>query len=75
MPSTRQAPVRSAPTRYVAHERFELLPNKEYWDPKRIAKYSRLVLLPMPEAATRTAALLTGQVNFVEAPSPMHCRA
>ena len=56
--------------RYVAHERFELLPNKEYWDPKRIAKYDRLVLLPMPEAATRTAALLTGQVNFVEAPSP-----
>jgi peptide/nickel transport system substrate-binding protein len=56
--------------RYVAHERFELVPNKDYWDPKRIAKYDRLVLLPMPEAATRTAALLTGQVNFVEAPSP-----
>ena len=56
--------------RMVAHERFELLPNKDYWDPKRIAKYDRLVLLPMPEAATRTAALLTGQVNFVEAPSP-----
>ena len=54
--------------RYVAHERFELVPNKDYWDPKRIAKYDRLVLLPMPEAATRTAALLTGQVNFVEAP-------
>jgi peptide/nickel transport system substrate-binding protein len=47
-----------------------MLPNKEYWDPKRIAKYDRLVLLPMPEVATRTAALLTGQVNFVEAPSP-----
>jgi peptide/nickel transport system substrate-binding protein len=56
--------------RMVAHERLEMLPNKEYWDPKRIAKYDRLVLLPMPEAATRTAALLTGQVNFVEAPSP-----
>ena len=26
--------------------------------------------MPMPEASTRTAALLTGQVNFVEAPSP-----
>ncbi len=56
--------------RMVAHERLELLPNKEYWDPKRVAKYDRLVLLPMPEASTRTAALLTGQVNFVEAPSP-----
>ena len=54
----------------VAHERLELLPNKDYWDPKRVAKHDRLILLPMPEAATRTAALLTGQVNFVEAPSP-----
>jgi peptide/nickel transport system substrate-binding protein len=56
--------------RMVAHERLELLPNKEYWDPKRVAKHDRLILLPMPEAATRTAALLTGAVNFVEAPSP-----
>jgi hypothetical protein len=29
-----------------------------------------MVLLPMPEATTRTAALLFGQVDFVEAPSP-----
>ena len=28
------------------------------------------MLLPMPEAATRAAALLTGQVNFIEAPAP-----
>jgi peptide/nickel transport system substrate-binding protein len=56
--------------RMVAHERLELLPNKEYWDPKRVARHDRLILLPMPEAATRTAALLTGAVNFVEAPSP-----
>ena len=56
--------------RMVAHERLELVPNKEYWDPTRIPKQERLVLLPMPEASTRTAALLSGQVNFVEAPSP-----
>ena len=56
--------------RLVPHERLELVPNKEYWDNKRIPKQDRLVLLPMPEASTRTAALLSGQVNFVEAPSP-----
>jgi peptide/nickel transport system substrate-binding protein len=52
------------------HQRMELLPNKEYWDTKRIPKQDRLVLVPMPEASTRTAALLSGQVNWIEAPSP-----
>ena len=36
----------------------------------RVPKQHRLVLLPMPETSTRTAALLSGEVNFVEAPSP-----
>ena len=57
-------------SRMVPHERLELLPNKAYWDPKRVPKQDRVVLLPMPEAATRAAALMTGQVNFIEAPSP-----
>jgi ABC-type transport system substrate-binding protein len=56
--------------RMVAHERLELVPNKDYWDRTRIAKHDRLVLLPMPEASTRAAALITGQVNFIEAPAP-----
>lgn len=56
--------------RMVPHERLELVANKEYWDKARVPKQDRLVLLPMPEASTRTAALLSGQVNFVEAPSP-----
>ena len=56
--------------RTVAHERLELVPNKDYWDTARVPKQDRLVLLPMPEASTRTAALLSGQVNFVEAPTP-----
>jgi peptide/nickel transport system substrate-binding protein len=56
--------------RFVPHERLELLPNKAYWDPKRVPKQDRMVLLPMPEASTRVAALLSGQVNFVEAPPP-----
>ena len=54
----------------TAHERMEMVPNKDYWDKDRIPKQDRLVLLPMPEAATRTAALLSGQVNFIEAPAP-----
>ena len=33
-------------------------------------KVDRLVLLPMPEANARTAALLSGQVEWIEAPSP-----
>jgi ABC-type transport system substrate-binding protein len=54
----------------VPHERLELVKNPNYWNPERIPKHDRLVLFPMPEASTRAAALLSGQVNFVEAPSP-----
>ena len=54
----------------VPHERLELVKNDKYWDPRRVPKQDRLVLLPMPEASTRAAALLAGQVDFVEAPSP-----
>jgi peptide/nickel transport system substrate-binding protein len=56
--------------RATAHQRMELLPNTEYWDTKRVPKQDRLVLVPMPEASTRTAALISGQVNWIEAPSP-----
>ncbi len=52
------------------HERLELVPNTAYWDTARRPKQDRLVLLPMPEANTRVAALLSGQVNFAEAPPP-----
>jgi peptide/nickel transport system substrate-binding protein len=54
----------------VPHQRMELVPNTEYWDKTRVPKQARLVLVPMPEASTRTAALLTGQVDWIEAPSP-----
>jgi peptide/nickel transport system substrate-binding protein len=54
----------------VPHERLELVKNPDYWDKDRIPQHDRLVLLPMPEAATRAAALLAGQVDFIEAPSP-----
>jgi peptide/nickel transport system substrate-binding protein len=55
---------------FVPHERLELVPNKDYWDKNRVPKQDRLVLVPMPEASTRTAALLNGQVDWIEAPSP-----
>jgi len=54
----------------VPHQRLEFVPNTEYWDKGRVPKQDRLVLVPMPEASTRTAALLSGQVNWIEAPSP-----
>ncbi len=52
------------------HQRMEFVPNTGYWDKTRVPKQDRLVLIPMPEASTRTAALLSGQVNWIEAPSP-----
>ena len=54
----------------VPRERLELTKNADYWNTKRVPKHDRLVLIPMPEATTRAAALLAGQVDFVEAPSP-----
>ena len=66
-------PVGTGPYKFasvVPHERLELVKNADYWDKDRIPKHDRLVLLPMPEASTRTAAILSGQVDFVEAPSP-----
>ena len=57
-------------TRFVARERLELAANKAYWDPKRVPKIDKVVMLPMPEANARTAALLGGQVDWIEAPAP-----
>ncbi len=54
----------------VPHQRLEFVPNTGYWDKARVPKQDRLVLVPMPEASTRTAALLSGQVDWIEAPSP-----
>ena len=56
--------------RFVPRERLEVVANKAYWDPKRTPKIDRVVLLPMPEANARTAALLSGQVDWIEAPAP-----
>ena len=56
--------------RFVPRERLEIVKNAGYWDGKRVPKVDRLVLLPMPEPNARTAALLSGQVDWVENPAP-----
>lgn len=56
--------------RYTPRERAELIPNNTYWDAARRPKLERLVLLPLPDPAARTAALLSGQVDWIESPSP-----
>ena len=44
--------------------------NPHYWDPARVPKSATLTLLPIPDAATRTAALLSGEVDWIESPAP-----
>ncbi|MCW5736854.1 MAG: ABC transporter substrate-binding protein [Enhydrobacter sp.] len=68
-----QAPSGTGPWKlatFVPQTRAELVPFKQYWEPKRVPKLDKLVLLPLPEATTRTAALRGGQVDWIEAPSP-----
>ncbi len=54
----------------VPRERAELVRNDDYWDKTRRPKADRIVLVPMPEGLTRTNALLSGQVDIIESPSP-----
>lgn len=54
----------------VPRNRAELVRNAEYWNPKQVPQTDRMVLRPMPDATTRVAALLSGQVDFVEALPP-----
>jgi ABC-type transport system substrate-binding protein len=49
---------------------IELVRNDDYWDKTRIPKLKRLVLLPIPDANTRIAALRSGEVDWVEYPAP-----
>ena len=56
--------------RLAPRTRVELVRNAAYWDKERIPKSDRQVLLPVPDANTRVAALLSGQVDWIEAPPP-----
>jgi ABC-type transport system substrate-binding protein len=55
---------------FKPRERADLVRNPNHWDKARIPKCDRLVLFPMPDSSTRVAALLSGQVDWIEAPPP-----
>ncbi len=55
---------------FRARERLEMVRKPDYWDAPNAAKIDRIVLMPLPEATSRTAALLSGQVDWIEAPAP-----
>lgn len=57
-------------SRVVPRERVELLRNDGYWDAAKKAKVDKIVLMPVPEANARLAALRSGQVDWVEVPPP-----
>ena len=57
-------------SKFTPRERLELVKNEAYWDKARVPKVDKMLLLPMPEANARTAALLSGQVDWIEAPAP-----
>jgi peptide/nickel transport system substrate-binding protein len=57
-------------TRLVPRERAELVKNEGYWNPKRIPKVDRIVLMCAPEDSGRTSALLAGTVDMIDAPVP-----
>ena len=57
-------------SQFTPRERLVLVKNDKYWDAARVPKVDKMLLLPMPEANARTAALLSGQVDWIEAPAP-----
>ncbi|MBV8391937.1 MAG: ABC transporter substrate-binding protein [Alphaproteobacteria bacterium] len=56
--------------RLVPRERAELVKNEVYWNPKRLPKTDKLILVCAPEDSSRTAALLSGSVDMIETPPP-----
>jgi len=58
------------PQTYTQRERAVLVRNADYWDKNRVPKLDSIVLLPMPDASARVAALRSGQVDWRELPPP-----
>jgi peptide/nickel transport system substrate-binding protein len=68
-----KAPAGTGPfkiTKVVPGQLVEMSRNENYWDKNRIPKLAKMVLIPMPEATTRLAALRSGQVDWIEVPPP-----
>ncbi|TDE36198.1 ABC transporter substrate-binding protein [Antarcticimicrobium sediminis] len=55
---------------FVPRERAVLVPNDAYWDATRIPQLDEMILIPLPEPNARAAALMSGQVDWIEAPAP-----
>ncbi len=55
-------------SRFVPRQQVEFVRNDAYWGEK--AKLDRVLLLPVPEANSRLAALRSGQVDWIEVPPP-----
>jgi len=55
-------------TKYVDGQVMELDANADYWGGR--PKLDKIVLKPMPEPATRLAALQSGDINWAELPPP-----
>jgi peptide/nickel transport system substrate-binding protein len=57
-------------TGVVPRQSVTLARNDHYWDAGKKAKVDKVILMPIPEANTRLAALRSGQVDWVEVPPP-----
>lgn len=57
-------------TEFVPRERAVLVPFEDYWDESRIPQLDEMILIPLPEPNARAAALMSGQVDWIEAPAP-----
>ena len=55
-------------TGIVPRQEADLARWGSYWDPTRKAKVDNVVLMPIPEANSRLAALRAGQVDWIEVP-------
>jgi ABC-type transport system substrate-binding protein len=68
LPAAGTGPFRIA--RFTPRQSIELARWDGYWDSEHKAKVDGVLLLPMPEANTRMAALRSGQVDWIEVPPP-----
>jgi ABC-type transport system substrate-binding protein len=68
-----QNPSGTGPYVFVSSQKglgLSLRANPDYWDTKRIPKTRSLLIMPIPDAATRVAALRSGQVDLVDTLPP-----
>jgi peptide/nickel transport system substrate-binding protein len=68
LPAAGTGPFRIA--QVIPHQSVRLARWDGYWDAGHKAKVDAVLLLPVPEANTRLAALRSGQVDWIEVPPP-----